>query len=246
MATVKQGSTADIQKPWVIRKCAEVDKSKNEPGMILRLSEYGGGYKNIGHGFREEGRMQQPMASREGKEETEEMFKKIIPQNVQVDLSGLSFGQAFMHSFWLFGYSHDMVVCWPTPNSASMLKVFVHGQVKVICFAVASLDEHLKCETLDDLAKQILRLDSSTMSEVAKVSPPFSAVITAGDALHVPAGWLVCEQSMLGALIYGVRRSWVPASHESAQQYEKMKDVLSKSGRNVSNMTQVHELMTKA
>ena len=205
VAAVKQGSTADIQKPWVIRKCPEVDKWKNEPGMILRLSEYGGGYKNTGHGFREEGRTQQPMASREGKEETEDMFKKIIPQNVQVDLSGLSFGQAFMDSVWLFGYSHDMVGCWPTPNSASTLKVFVHGQVEVICFAAATLDEHLKCETLDDLAKQILRLDSGTMSEAAKGSPPFSASINAGDSLHAPAGWLVCEQSIGGALIYGVR-----------------------------------------
>ena len=46
VAAVKQGSTADIQKPWVIRKCPEVDKWKNEPGMILRLSEYGGAATN--------------------------------------------------------------------------------------------------------------------------------------------------------------------------------------------------------
>ena len=74
------------------------------------------------------------MATRQGKEDTEETLKKIIPVNVQVDLSPLSFGQAFMDSIWHFGYGHDMVGCWPTPNCARLLKVFAHGEVKVICF----------------------------------------------------------------------------------------------------------------
>lgn len=237
---------ADMSKPWIVRQSDEVVQYKDIPSMVLRLSEYGGSYKKSGHVFKEEGRTQQPMAAREGKEETDVMFSKFLPEKCAVDLSSLAFGASFMQIVWLFGYAHDFVGCFLTPNAASMLKVLAHGQVKLVAFAVSTLAEHFGSQHIDELAKSLLKMKSEDVAEISNISQGFTAVVTAGDVFHIPAGWLVCEQSSQGALIYGVRKSWIPVSHESCVQYKAVLNLLKKSGRQVDKMEQVLDLMEKA
>lgn len=238
--------SADMSKPWIIGQCPEVKAFKEAPSMVLRLSEYGGSYKKSGHGFKEEGRTQQPMAAREGKEETQALCAKFLPERACVDISSLAFGSAFMQTVWMFGYSHDFVGCFPTPNSASMLKVLAHGQVKLIAFAVAELAAHFGATNIDDLAKSILKMKAEQVEDVSKISPGYATTVMAGDAIHVPAGWLVCEMSSQGALIYGVRKSWIPVSRESCTQYKAVMSLLKESGRNIDKMETVLDLMGKA
>lgn len=238
--------SADMSKPWIIRQSPEVKAFKEAPSMVLRLSEYGGSYKKSGHGFKEEGRTQQPMAAREGKEETQALCAKFLPERACVDISSLAFGSAFMQTVWMFGYSHDFVGCFPTPNSASMLKVLAHGQVKLIAFAVAELAAHFGATNIDDLAKSILKMKAEQVEDVSKISPGYATTVMAGDAIHVPAGWLVCEMSSQGALIYGVRKSWIPVSRESCTQYKAVMSLLKESGRNIDKMETVLDLMGKA
>jgi len=238
--------SADMSKPWIIRQSPEVKAFKEAPSMVLRLSEYGGSYKKSGHGFKEEGRTQQPMAAREGKEETQALCARFLPERACVDISSLAFGSAFMQTVWMFGYSHDFVGCFPTPNSASMLKVLAHGQVKLIAFAVSELAAHFGSANMDDLAKSMLKMKAEEVADVSKISPGYATTVMAGDAIHVPAGWLVCEMSSQGALIYGVRKSWIPVSREACTQYKAVMSLLKESGRNIDKMQTVLDLMEKA
>jgi hypothetical protein len=207
VATVMSpNSAADRDKPWIIKGSDVVKEWRDLPSIILKMSEYGGSYKKIGgSSLKEDGRTQSPMLAQNGKDETDVMLNKILPTQFQIDISSMASGTRFMQSVWMLEYSVDMAGCWPTPNSASMVKVLSHGQIQVVAFPIIGLPEFLKCENMDDICQGLVKVKAE---EFDKSSPGYFGTVDAGDVLHITAGWLVCERCTSGTLIYGVRKSW--------------------------------------
>jgi hypothetical protein len=245
-AVFSQNAEANMDKPWMIKGSDVVKTWREMPSIILKLSEYGGSYKKIGAAnMKEDGRTQSLMSAQNGKEETDAVLAKIVPLGCQVDISGMQSGSNFMQSTWMFGYSPDMCGCWPTPNSASMLKLLAHGQVQVLAFSLVGLPEFFKLDSMDDICKALIKAKVDEVDGLVGSSPGYFGVMEAGDALHVPAGWVVCERCTGGALIYGVRKSWVPDSLEAKQLYKTIIDILRKSNRNPSKLEEVVAIMEK-
>ena len=127
-----------------------------------------------------------------------------------------------------------------------MVMVMMHGQVQVVAFALATLPAYLKCQTMDDVCKGLATLNADEVDGISKVSPGYACTIEAGDVFHVPAGWLLCKRCSQGALIYGVRKSWVPKSVDLRVQYKFTIDLLKKSGRNTDKLQEVLIFMERS
>ena len=80
-------------------------------------------------------------------------------------------------------------------------------------------------------------------SAVAKCGAHF-VNMDSNSVLFVPQGWICCEKSVEGGLLYGVRKSYLTTHSVGAANYRATIDVLKRSNREVGRMEEIATLLT--
>lgn len=95
--------------------------------------------------------------------------------------------------------------------------------------------------TLEQVIEFCLAMSSP---DQAKQAEGHYAKLDANTVLYLPQGWLTCERSVDGALIYGCRKSFILNTPLAAQAYKNTIALLSRSNRNVERMEAISKLFT--
>ena len=234
-----------VDTPWMMKEHDCVKSWRADAIVSLRLSEFGGTYKKFPT-FATEGRVQSPIVPKQGLEPTSEMFARLMPSGAVLDISTIQHGANFMQNAWYCGFSSDMDSAAFTANSGAMIRVMAMGGISVIVFSMtkvlAAMAGAGDTADLDAVSKFALNL--SPMQEAAiKACDGYFCQLAAGDVIYVPQGWICCERATSGALLYGVRKSFMVATQEGAANYNASVSVLRRSKRDVTKMEAIAALM---
>ena len=236
--------------------CAENDSVKlfNGDQVIQKQSgKYGSKYKQA-KDIATSGRAQEPLTAAGGKDVARLFFKQWMPNDsCMCDISSVQGGPEFMDTIWQYG-----VLPWPsmsfigiTPNGAAMLRVLSVGTVNVACFHLQSLATYTNetrgpaLESLDYFNDGFGKHDAAALAHMQENGVKIRFVTQkSGSLLYVPQGWVVVESSEKGSqVISGIRKSFMLKSPVHTQCFRKVKELMAASGRNISRMESILELM---
>jgi len=233
----------DIEFPMVFAEAPASEVWQKSPQIQVALGGFGGKYKKQ-PGFAEESRSQMHLKGHEGGAETITMFNSLkgsIPKTAVVTLEGLMARVA--DSMWLYGYSPKMRTISCTPNGLPMFKMLASGEVKWLLLEVGSLLAGLRSlwstdtigyqQMVDDLPALTLE-DLRALKESGVVMR--SCIQKQWEAIYVPAGWLLVEESCKGVLLYGARCSFCARHAKLYASYESLIGAYNTSGKSTVNM----------
>ena len=225
-----------------------------KPRVQLALSAFGGEYKKS-KTTQVEGRGQQPMSSKQGKEETDHMFTEAfkiagIPLNLEVlkDTPAAS----IVSNTWMFGYMPGRNSAALTNQGLPLMKVFVHGEVDAFACDLQALTVAWgKLENMEELSAQtmqecLLSLCGEKLKRLADHGCVFHAVkIEGGSAIYVPTGWVLVERAVPKAtLTYGARKTVFVKDGVHATSYDAVIEHLRAAGNNVARYEEVRAAMS--
>ncbi len=121
------------------------------------------------------------------------------------------------------------------------------GDVKIIVVLLTSVLEAMgsdgKTATLDDMLSFTRKL-TENHALFSKVKGWYMC-LSPGDVAFLPQGSVLCERVSSGALVYGVRKSFLINSPASILQYRASIELLNNSKRDTSRMQQIAGLFKK-
>ena len=237
-----EASPPDCDKPWLIRGGGPVLEWREEPRVVMTMTEFGSGYKKM-QSCKDSGKAQAPLMPRAGKEETDEVFNAIFPALQMLDVTAIAGGAGFMNNTWKFGYATDYCKATTAPNAAAMLKVFMQGEVTFICFPLRGLADALGAATLEEVSRDLLMVSEAKLEPLLKKIPGYITTCKPDDVLFIPMGWMLCEKVSAGTLIYGCRKSYVVKTAANKDNYTAMIELMRSDKRDVSRMENVLALM---
>ena len=237
-SAVKEG---DLDLPWMMKSPSSVETWRNTAKMSIKLSEFAGSYKRTPT-YKSDKRSQAIVEGGAGKEESEALLSSLV-SFATLDVSKVQGASSALQSIWYWGYDPKISAANLPPNAAARLQVLVMGELTVITFALTNVVEVMKETkpltdiTLDAIMAFLLAVNESS-PHWAKLKGYF-AFLKADDVLFVPAGWVVAERSSSSLLLYGVRKSFLPTSHASKENFQCAVDCLKRSQRDSSKMEAV-------
>ena len=249
---VHDGSVKEIpmDRPVLFKNIQAVQEWAKLPKLQLALGTFGGKYKKA-DSYNSEGKSQTPLYNREGKEESLECIKgflQAVPERHRVTEEN-AFSKV-LETPWLYGYDPALTNVSACPLGFPMFKILAQGSVKVIAMETVSLLAALRAVlqvdkiSYADLPKLVGSLDGEKLKQCKSAGlKAYYTVQEAHEAVWVPAGWIVAEQSMKGVLIYGLRVSTLTRSEESSSNYETLIGLFSEAKKNVDSMQKVLELL---
>ena len=129
----------NVSLPALCNFAAAYSTWKESPRVVLTMSNYGGQYKKQ-ETVKSEGRGQYPLVLKEGKEETDDMYKVIhkafSTDSPAIAASDVPNGSRVLGNTWAYGYMPDVGACNITPYGVTMAKVLLMGAVKVVASGV--------------------------------------------------------------------------------------------------------------
>ena len=256
----------DLEETW--SKPFRVNSSESfdfvwKAHVQKELCQWAGDYqdpKKLGKGAQEAkmtGRAQQGVTVAL-KEWTELMNAWAPPECV--DLAPITGGTTFMNNIWMFGLYPNMTYAGFGPNSASLLRFVVLGEITMLLIEPLSLlqimgdaakcPENLKGKsltTLDELFQTIQNFTTEDLNALAtQGATMLTTVQTKGSLLFVPQSWIVIEftkPSSSSPLHYGIRKSFMLKSIAATQLYKRCLQFFADSGRDTSRMAEILKLM---
>ena len=242
-------SFIDSSVPVVIDAKAVVDELLTKPVMQQVLTGFGGRYKKLA-GFKEEGKVTNTLAVKQGKEDTEAFFSKMFKQLKQ-PLSLTQVSSVWNTTSWIWGYQATTYMnVGQTPNGASMFKIQVLGEVDTWVINIASLKKALDelgtaYTGMDSLLKIITDMDAGAFSKLKETGlKVYYHKSTADTFSWAPAGSIVAEKAGDSPLIYGLRKSVFFDSADSKASFGCFVEMMRKGGSDVSKFETVLQLFT--
>ena len=230
-----------LTEPWVWKGCESCKSWRNHPNVSLRLSEFGGSYKQAAS-FKADGRSQAPILRNQGKQESDILWSSVFPSKSILDITKIPEGTSFMQNCWWFGYDPKNSWAHFAPNGAGMIRCIASGQMRIICFPVADVQETMRAKgmtvNLDELTQFVLSLTK----EDPLVGKGYAVNVSQDDVVYIPPGMILCEKSSSSALLYGGRKSYILKNEDCMQSYQGCIDMLKASSRDPSKMESVVEL----
>ena len=146
---------------------------------------------------------------------------------------------------WLFGAMPSTGSCGPTPFGLSLLKCLYAGKMRIWTCDALQLNRAMTTlgwpTTLNGMQEILLGLDDGKHQQLeAEGCKVRFAVMSAGECLYIPAGWILAEHAE-GTLIYGARKTCAFATKKMADSYDALVDLNKKSGKATAKMQQVAE-----
>lgn len=204
---------------------------RNHAGLALQLSEFAGHYRQSGS-FKTEGKAMSPVLRGQGKQETENLFATLFSSQMVLDISKVAEGGAFMNNIWYWGYDAKLSLAHFPPNAAAMVRVVAAGELRIICFNATVVARVMRTRNMPCKLDAMVQFMLDLKEDDEIVSEGFTAVCKADDVIYVPTGFILCEKSMSGGLLYGCRKSYLIKSETCMASYKVCSEVLEASGRN--------------
>ena len=138
----------DVDMPCLFEQVPAFGVWSRAPRVQMAPGNFGWQYRKA-QGFKEEGRSQMQLHSREGKEETMELWSALkagFPETAIVDPPDGNIVKRVLAVSWLYGYDQKMRSVTSAPTGLAMMKHLAHGTVAVVAFETCSLSEALQKE----------------------------------------------------------------------------------------------------
>jgi len=245
--TVKTLPDADVAAPFTLAATNNHVQTWLADKVVQRcFSQFCGSYKKHDV-FQKEGKVSPPLNPKQGKEQTELMFNRIIGQlqlkgAPVLDISSVS--ATWMTTCWLYGYAEDFTSTGLNPNSSSVFKVLWLGEVEYITCDIKAVVEAMKkmgMEVTWEAAKAHLdKLNKESMAALVEKGAHFYFHSASKHSVtFIPTGYYVWERSKAGPVVVGARKSVFFDSTAAAASFGAAHDLLATSNRDVTKMTNI-------
>eukprot|EP00435_Cladocopium_sp_Y103_P075887 s7_g68.t1 len=240
----------NLSEPWIWKSCnsnlSERCKTwRNHPNVSVRLSEFGGTYKQVAS-FKTDGRSMAPILRKQGKSEADGLWASLFASKKVLDISKIPEGSSFMENCWYFGYDPKGSWAHFGPNGAGMIRCLASGEMRVICFGIKDVFDRMTEKGLVLNLEKMTEFALSLTGDDPIVAKGFAAQICQDDVIFVPPGMVLCEKSTSSVLLYGARKSYLLKDEAAMESYEKCIDMLEASGRDPSKMKSIVQLYKSA
>ena len=116
------------------------------------MTGFGGKYKKMA-GYAEGGKASNTLVVKQGKEETEEFFSKLVKPLGKAPMSPVKVAALWSSTSWLWGLKPGFHQCGLSPNSAAAFKLIVLGEVDTWLVNMPSLLQaagaaNMECKSL--------------------------------------------------------------------------------------------------
>ena len=204
--------------PLLVQATQEWKATSEVELLAFQLGKFGSSYRSSPE-CKEQGRVQQPLFTGEGKEIVDQFVEKLYKHVqgkyvINTATEGIEIFMTVLESTWTFGYKIPMYNVAQTSNGLGIIKTVAYGSVSMLMF-----DAHQVVPAM----RQVLSKDNVTLPEVIKYIEqsgteelkllndkgvvPLTAEVKAGDTIYIPSGWIVAESVVSGAMVYGVRKT---------------------------------------
>lgn len=237
--------------PFVIRGGNEILLWCGDDKVARALASWAKTYHTTGE-CADVGRTQYPMKEKSGKEESDELLQKFSPKPL-CDISEVPGGKAFLAGVWLYGFvAHHRHVSL-APNSASVIKLLFDGDVSMMLLDLSSLWAFMKAKNpsvATDIREVLTMMHSAGASDLKAMVDSgvhiYHTRLLAQQAIYVPQGWLIIEDSCNDRrLHYGIRKSYIVNSEKAASDYALCTELTRGSGKNVQRMESISSCLSQ-
>lgn len=238
--------------PFVRRKSEAADLWAGDPQVQKALTTFGGEYKKGVSGDR----AQFPF---EDTDSIQRMNTMVDSENMRppmvADIKDVSGGMSFQDSSWMFGYTPQMKWVGLAPNCAAIQRWLALGGLHIVAVDIRSLVKHMAKKNkvaeeefipkIEDTQAFLEELDAAGVSAAAKDGVIMRQVtLEKKCSAFIPMGWMCIERALPShPLIYGARKSFMTADTGSLDRYELLTKMFTSSGKSVSRMEQILELI---
>ena len=236
-----------VDEPYIFKNFTCTEKWAKQPKVQVALGSFGGRYKRM-ETFKTDLRSQQMLAPRCGYEETSELFDQLCkcldqrhytaPAAVKVEIV-----KKVAKVAWLFGYDAKMRWVSAAPTGLAILKHMAQGEVKVVTFEFVSLLDAMRATSgkekisYDQIKESLPALDVAGLRQLKDAGAKFEVALqVAGQAIYVPPGWIIIEESMRGVLLYGARKTLVVSSEKAVNAYQMLIGAMDLCGKPTTSM----------
>lgn len=232
-----EGETLNVDKPFIVKEISIVTEWGKHAKVQVALGNFGAKYKKKSS-YQSDGKVQMALYTREGKEESQELFNSLIghmPRDHVVDSKDTP-AASTCDNVWLYGYDPKLRSAGPAPNGLPMVKLLVAGEVKWVLFHLTSLLAALRIMykkdmfTLSELKESIQGMTDEKIRKFKSDGCEMQTIVQhPWETLYVPSGWYTAEESVKGVLVYGCRRTLIVRSAANYDQYEALTGVYAAS-----------------
>ena len=120
------------------------------------------------------------------------------------------------------------------------------GEMHLVMVSVAKWKESMPDSLgLDEVVSAFGKLDSTRATAEMEQAPIYAVTMKAGDALWVPAGFIVASRCTRGPVIYGIRKSMFTASEAVKANLEALMKLMDTDKKPTDRLKQVVDLMER-
>ena len=209
---------------------------------------------------------QQPLRAKEGKEEFEEFFTKLIDDlkfnDFVATLPSGTHGESLLGHTWAYGVMPNSTSAGMTPQGLPMFKMLIMGEIEFFVFK--AMDVVKAMETQD--ASNVTIKDGKVYTSVSAIKNFLynfdqeqlqickdHGILTGKHfrqtpetIIYIPAGYFLIERASSNVLIYGVRKSVAPKTLQSVAMFSAAIDILTCDGRDSSKYLDLLKVLEKA
>jgi len=150
----------DLDQPAAIQRAGLLEPWLTKPMMQQVLTGFGGKCKKMA-GYAEDGKTSNTFVVKQGKEETEELFRKLAKPLGKAPMNLVKVAAAWSSASWLSGLKPGFHQCGLSPNSAAAFKLIVLGEVDTWLVSMPSLLQAAGAANME-CARPLLRCWSSS------------------------------------------------------------------------------------
>ena len=187
------------------------------------------------------------VAKGEGKDAIMEMFKELTctPScTCKVDDIEDKQLKALLGTVWLWGSNPKARSSAFTRNGLAQIKIVVSGSVRHILIDYSRLPaKHRQGDKFADVVSNISNLPDDVATSLSNDGIISEVTVGPWQALYVPSGFLVLEETAQGSLVFGLRQSLLTKSTASHCRYEAVLELYRQTKKSLGKMEEVLELM---
>ncbi|CAE7871566.1 unnamed protein product [Symbiodinium necroappetens] len=254
LATMIQKNTGPANKsinsfdaPCLICNCSFLADFQKNSKVMLMLGGFGGSYKK-NTTLKTVGKCQEMVYKNSGLEECMELWTK-TEALFHHDFVACSdkmekYLTAVLKASWLFGYDSQGTFVGTMPNGLASLRMLCSGEVLLVMFELRQLLPAMKIllgkDDVGGMEGVNTFLKNLSVEEIAKLKNngchASYIVHQEGQIVYIPVGYVVAEKCMKGVLVYGLRKTVMPATAMASENYSLLTGLFEESKKPVDKM----------
>ena len=215
--------------------------------VTLMLGGFGGSYKK-NNNLKNFGKCQEMVYKNSGLEECMELWAK-TEALFHSDFVACSdkmekYLIAVLKASWLFGYDNQGTFLGTMPNGLASLRMLCSGEILLVMFELRQLLPALKIILgkddiggIDGVNGFLKNLSTEEIVKLKDNGCQASYIVQQeGQVVYIPVGYVVAEKCMKGVLVYGLRKTLMPASSMAFENYSLLSGLFEDSKKPVDKL----------